>query len=175
MCLGPSILGLACLAAMGTTAAPAAASSGWSWFRPPEQSFSVRLPAEIKKSRRTVKTLIGEISTDVWAASAEANQISVSITRLPAMAARMVAASTLYRRTLDSLMEELGAELGRVEEIRRGPFERVVHYRIPATAERPLQSGRALIGVHGTSIVVINGVSSAGANLDVLFAGISII
>jgi hypothetical protein len=82
----------------------------------------------------------------------------------------------LYEKALDKMMEELGGELGRVEEIEHGPFERKIFYRIPARDGRPLRSGRALIAVQDRHIVVLNGVAPPGdtEHVERFFLGLSL-
>jgi hypothetical protein len=151
------------------------ADSGWREFQPPNQPFSIRMPAEILQSRRTSHTLIGSVKTDVWTSAIELGKLSVSITHLPRMATWFTSNDGLYEKALDKMMEELGAELGRVEEIDHGLFERKIFYRVPARDGHPLRSGRALIGLHDRRIVVLNGISppDGAEQVERFFKGLS--
>ncbi len=160
-----------------TLTAPSLTQAGPEWrdFRPPEQPFSVRMPGEVKQVRRVSHTIIGSVKTDVWVTAVDDSKMSVSITHLPRLAIWFKSRNGLYEKALDKMMEELGAEIGRIERVERDPFERRIFYRIPPRDGRPARSGRALLGLRDRKIVVVNGIAPAdGVSLDDFFAGLSI-
>ena len=165
-------MSLVCIAPVDLTAA----GTEWQEFRPPDQPFTVKMPPDVGRSRRTSRTIIGSVKTDVWAAKYEDySRLSVSITHLPRMATWFTSTSGLYEKAIDKMMEELGAELGRVEKIEYGPFERKIFFRVPAREGKPLRSGRALIGVKDRIIVVVAGFAPRhGADVDEFFRGVSL-
>jgi hypothetical protein len=151
------------------------AGADWREFQPPGQTFSIKMPAEITQSRRPTRTIIGSVNTDVWTASYGLTRLSVSRTHLPRLATWFTSTDGLYEKAVNKMLEELGAELGRIDEVERGPFERQIFYRVPAGNGRPLRSGRALIAVRDRTIVVINGLATPNEalSLDEFFKGLS--
>ena len=151
------------------------AGADWREFQPPGQTFSIKMPAEITQSRRSTRTIIGSVNTDVWTASQGLTRLSVSRTHLPRLATWFTSTDGLYEKAVNKMMEELGGELGRIDDVERGPFERQIFYRVPAGNGRPLRSGRALIAVRDRTIVVINGLATPNEalSLDEFFKGLS--
>ena len=151
------------------------AGADWREFQPPGQTFSIKMPAEINQSRRSTSTIIGSVNTDVWTASQGLTRLSVSRTDLPRLATWFTSPDDLYEKAVNKMMEDLGAELDRIDEVELGPFERQIFYRVPAGNGRPLRSGRALVAVRDRTIVVINGLATPNEalSLDEFFKGLS--
>ena len=141
-------------------------------LQPPGHTFTVSMPSQPQHDRRSTRTAVGAVYTDVWNSRDGDNEFTVSITDLPSVALWFNSAESLFEQARDKMLETLGAQQAGRRSLDRGNFTEQLDYFVPGRAGVKARRGRAWFALADDKLVVLTAMVplNNAARLDQYFS-----
>jgi hypothetical protein len=132
----------------------------WHRMHLKERGLHFAMPSPPRVHDRVTASIVGDIRTRVWSVAGEEFSISVSVSRLPVLAAVFTTTDGLFDRAQDAMMEQVGGAAESVEQ-RAGRFPRELRYSLKTPGGAA--SGQAWFSFVDRDLLVVDGWARPGS------------